>query len=133
MRYTILTLFSLLCLASASFIDNYTPKQPHADNSTYGNIEQMATTHVHLDWTVDFDRKVISGAVTHDLDIIDNTQVLVIDAWNIKVSEVKLLKAGAAHRMRTYGTSVFTTQFEYDEYSLGSLEYKIDTYNELIG
>ena len=55
------------------------------------------------------------------------------DAWNLNVTGVKLLKAGAAQRMKTYGTSVFTTQFEYDMYSLGDLDYKHETYNELIG
>ena len=56
MNQIVITIFTLLCVASASFLDGFTPEHPLADNSTFGNIEQIATTHFHLDWNVDFDR-----------------------------------------------------------------------------
>ena len=73
MKQIFITIFTLLCAASASFLDGFTPEHPLADNSTFSNIEQIATTHFHLDWNVDFDRQVISGVVTHDLEVVDST------------------------------------------------------------
>ena len=34
---------------------DYEPKHPLCDNSTYGNVEEIATSHYHIDWQVDFD------------------------------------------------------------------------------
>ena len=67
-------------------LDSYIPRHPLADNSTYGNIEEIHTTHFHLDWDIDFEKSKIKGTITHDLNIVSNsTRVLQIDAWDIDV------------------------------------------------
>lgn len=38
---------------------------PAADNSTYGNTEQIHTQHLKLDLQVDFDTRQLVGSATH--------------------------------------------------------------------
>ena len=57
-----------------------------------------------MDWAVDFDARVISGTITHDLEVVADTRVLVMDAWDINVYGVKRVKSGAAKRMKEFGT-----------------------------
>ena len=70
-------------------LDDYEPIHPLADNATYGNIEQIHTIHFHLDWEINFHKKQIYGTITHDLDIIGDTRVLQLDAWDIDILAVK--------------------------------------------
>ena len=117
---------------SASWLSDYEPQHPIADNSTYGNIEEIHTTHFHLHWDVDFDRRVIAGTVTHDVEVLAPTRALVLDAWDISVLSVKLASHnGAAKRMRDYGTAVHKTEEEYS--SSHALDFKLETYNDLTG
>ena len=80
MTRLLLVFLSLVFVQSAAAepfsLDDYIPEHPLADNSTYGNIEEIATTHLHLDVTMEFDRRVIDGTVTHDLDVVADTRVL---------------------------------------------------------
>ena len=53
----IATLIVLFCVSSATgtfTLGDYVPEHPHADNSTYGNIDEIATRHFHLFTFVDF-------------------------------------------------------------------------------
>ena len=133
MRQIVLTIYTLLCAVSASWLGDYEPKHPLADNSTYGNIEEIHTKRFHLHWNVDFDRRVIGGTVTHDLRVLEPTRALVLDAWDISVLGVREIQHGAAQRMRGYGTAVHKTEGEYEGNSSGALDYKVETYNSLTG
>lgn len=61
---------------------------PLADNSTYGNTEQIHTTHVHLSLEVDFDQRSLSGVATHNMNVVANTNVVQFDVWDLTVSNV---------------------------------------------
>ena len=37
------------------------------DNTSQANFQHVSTSHLDLDWTIDFDKKIISGSVTHTL------------------------------------------------------------------
>jgi len=50
-----------------------TSYQLNVDNSTYANADHIHTTHFHVDWKVSFDNKVIYGAFTHNLDVLQDT------------------------------------------------------------
>lgn len=41
------------------------------DPTTQSNYLSIATEHVALDWTVDFDQKLIQGSATHTLLVED--------------------------------------------------------------
>ena len=40
---------------------------PDKDPTSQSNYTQIATTHVSLDWTVDFEKRCIHGSATHQL------------------------------------------------------------------
>ena len=48
---------------------------PKVDNSTFGNIEQIHTTHVDFQMTLDFDLSVINGYATHTMAVLETTQI----------------------------------------------------------
>ena len=39
------------------------------DPTTQSNYLDVYTTHISLDWIVDFDKKIISGSATHKLTV----------------------------------------------------------------
>merc|ERR1712176_938691 len=102
MNRLLLTIATLVCTSFTKefSLEDFVPQHPIADNSTYGNIEQIHTTHFHLDLTVNFDERVFSGTVTHDLNVVADTNVLQFDAWDITVHGVNFAASGAARRMR---------------------------------
>jgi leukotriene-A4 hydrolase len=73
-----------------------TSYQLNVDNSTYANADQIHTPHFHVDWKISFDEKVIYGAVTHDLEVLQDTTQLVLDSWLINIESAELLPAGSA-------------------------------------
>jgi leukotriene-A4 hydrolase len=76
---------------------DYVPQHPACDNSTYGNVEELATSHYHIDWNIDFDNSIIKGSVVHDLvAMIDNVAYLQLDIWNIDVTGVFKVDTNAA-------------------------------------
>ena len=115
-------------------LDDFVPEHPLADNSTYGNIEEIHTTHFHLDWDIDFEHSEIRGTITHDLSIVSSCRVLQFDAWDIDVVAVRKVQTGSAQLMKSFGTDVAETRKLYD---LGNaqveLDYRVDTFNALIG
>ena len=43
------------------------------DPTTQSNYLDVYTTHISLDWTIDFNEKVLSGSATHKLAIASST------------------------------------------------------------
>ena len=107
------------------------PEHPVADNSTYGNFEQISSKHVHMNVDVDLDSRVISGTVTHDLDCVADTRVLQFDAWDLTVTSVKLATTGSAKAMRDHGPDArkSTAHLANGE----ELPWHIGEYNAIIG
>ena len=59
---------------------------PLADNSTYGNTEEIHTTHVSLDLSVDFDQRTLNGIASHSMNVIENNTTLAqFDIWNLEI------------------------------------------------
>jgi hypothetical protein len=76
---------------------DYEPTKPLCDNSTYGNVDEIATSHYHVDWQVDFTSSIITGSVIHDLvAMVDDVLYLQLDVWNIQVNAVYKVDTGAA-------------------------------------
>ena len=61
---------------------------PLADNSTYGNTEQIHTTHLNLDLNVDFDTRKLSGVATHTMNVIQATSTVQFDIWDLDINSV---------------------------------------------
>ena len=59
------------------------------DPSSYANINDVQTTHLHLDLTVDFTKKVLSGSVTLDLvAVVSDVSNVILDTRYVDVRSV---------------------------------------------
>ena len=67
---------------------------PLADNSTYGNTNQIHTTHVHLDLFVNFDDRQLMGNATHNMNVIEDTDTIQFDAWDLTFYSVFNVTSG---------------------------------------
>jgi leukotriene-A4 hydrolase len=79
-----------------STLNEFIPTQPHVDNSTFANVDEIRTYHFHLDVNVDFDTKTLSGSNTLDLQALTLTDKLVLDAWKLDISSVELVNWNSA-------------------------------------
>ena len=61
---------------------------PTVADFSYANATQVVTTHLDLDIDVNFDRRVISGTATFDLDHKTNANVAYFDTWALRVLDV---------------------------------------------
>ncbi|KAH7908136.1 hypothetical protein BJ138DRAFT_1208110 [Hygrophoropsis aurantiaca] len=62
-----------------------------ADPTSQSNYVQIATTHVAFDWTIDYDRKIITGSAVHKLLAkTDNVNEVVFDTADLDIEEVKV-------------------------------------------
>ena len=61
---------------------------PLADNSTYGNTEEIHTTHLDLNLTVDFDTTTLSGQALHSMSVLQYTNVVQFDIWDLDIHSV---------------------------------------------
>jgi leukotriene-A4 hydrolase len=56
--------------------------------NTLSNISQVKTTHLHLDWTISFEKKILSGHVVLDLiTLVDNVDKVVLDTSFLDVTK----------------------------------------------
>jgi leukotriene-A4 hydrolase len=67
------------------------------DLSTQANIDEIKTTHVHLNWNVDFENQNLHGNVMLDLQtLVDNVDNVVLDTSYLDIKAVyfgeKILK-----------------------------------------
>ncbi|KAF5377203.1 hypothetical protein D9615_006474 [Tricholomella constricta] len=61
------------------------------DPATQSNYLQIATEHVALDWTLDFDSQLISGSATHHLLVKeDDVKEVIFDTSELDVSDAKV-------------------------------------------
>ncbi len=60
------------------------------DSSSYGNIEEIRTEHLHLNLTVDFTTESFTGYAVHELQALkDGVQGVYFDVVGMTVSSVK--------------------------------------------
>ncbi|CAI2361203.1 unnamed protein product [Moneuplotes crassus] len=79
-----------------SLLTNYSQEiDMHADdaiidNSTNANVHEVATQHLHLNLTLEFDRKVAYGTATHTMKaLVDNLNHIDLDARYLNIGQVK--------------------------------------------
>jgi len=115
-------------LAISTTLAAYTPTayQANVDNSTYANAYEIHTTHFHLDWEVDFTNKQLIGSVTHDLEVLQDTDHVVFDSWLINIISAELLPAQSAKAMMNHGLNKANILGE-------GLAFETDVVNDLIG
>ncbi|EJD04497.1 uncharacterized protein FOMMEDRAFT_107254 [Fomitiporia mediterranea MF3/22] len=61
------------------------------DPTTQSNYLSIATKHVALDWTLDFNQKIISGSATHKLIVIDEAvKEVVFDSGGLDITSAEV-------------------------------------------
>ena len=76
--------------------------QPVADNSTFGNIDQIATSHVHLNLTADFDTSTLDGWAYHTMQVKeDGVTQIQFDSWDLTIDYVLVDFYNADHTIVT--------------------------------
>ncbi|MCH2235247.1 MAG: M1 family metallopeptidase [Crocinitomicaceae bacterium] len=63
-----------------------TDMQPHS----YANLQEVRTTHLHLDLTADFDTQTLSGSVTHSIKNLTESEVMILDVRNLEIQKVEI-------------------------------------------
>lgn len=86
-------------LASASHIaamKELSPQlhKPDFDKTSYSRPKAAITEHIHLDWELDFDAKVLFGSVRLDCrTLVDGTASLLLDTRSLDISEITVKQA----------------------------------------
>lgn len=57
-------------------------------NHTHSNIEDVRTTHLHLDLDVNFDEKKIFGVARHEIEQINSVDEIIFDIDGLKVTKI---------------------------------------------
>lgn len=61
------------------------------DNSTYANIDEVISTHLTLDFSVDFDMKHFSGFVVHKMKVLqDGVNTIFFDMTGLNVNFITI-------------------------------------------
>lgn len=68
-----------------SMTDTSVLMPPAADNSTYGNTDQIRTTSVHMNVTIDFDTRTIDGWAYHTMEVVEATNIVQFDIWDLTI------------------------------------------------
>ncbi|KAG0796134.1 hypothetical protein G6F26_001207 [Rhizopus arrhizus] len=81
------------------------------DLSTLANIDQVKTTHVHLNWNVDFVGQILFGSVVLDLiTLVDQVDKVILDTSYLNIQSVSLeehdLKFTVAERYASLGSAL---------------------------
>ena len=79
------------------------PYQMNVDNSTYANADMIHTTHLHLDWAVDFNKEHLFAGATHDLEVLKETNYVVFDSWLLDIIVCEIVDNNSAKVMRDQG------------------------------
>ncbi|KZT09024.1 metalloprotease [Laetiporus sulphureus 93-53] len=80
---------SITTLPTASYSTISSEMVLDLDPTTQSNYDQIASEHVDLDWTLDFEKSIISGSITHTLAVRkDAVAAVVFDTIALSIDEV---------------------------------------------
>lgn len=66
------------------------PSKPN-DRHTLSNIQDIYSKHIHIDWSIDWDARIISGSVTHELVVdTDGVKEVVLDTSYLDIKHVEV-------------------------------------------
>ncbi|KAI8099339.1 peptidase family M1-domain-containing protein [Halteromyces radiatus] len=81
------------------------------DPSSLSNLTEITTTHLHLNWDISFDKKIIQGYVVLDLKtLVDNVSKVVLDTSYLDIHNVEynnsLIQFSLAERRKALGSAL---------------------------
>uniref|UniRef100_A0A1B0DBY0 Uncharacterized protein n=1 Tax=Phlebotomus papatasi TaxID=29031 RepID=A0A1B0DBY0_PHLPP len=85
------------------------------DPSSYANADEVVTTHVHLDWRVDFARSVIAGSAEISLKIVaSQIDQILLDVSDLKIDSVKNIGSKLTIYLPTMTTGQINLLIDYE-------------------
>ena len=64
---------------------------PHVDVATFANYYEVATEHIHLDWTIDWKKRTFGGSATLTLGVRkEGVKEVKLDAAFLDVEKVEV-------------------------------------------
>ncbi|XP_023336732.1 leukotriene A-4 hydrolase isoform X2 [Eurytemora carolleeae] len=83
------------------------------DPSSYARPDHVKTTHIHLDWDLDFDKKILSGECILSMEKVDNgVSCVLLDCRTISVSSVIYEPTGENLTFKIDGETSFGSRME---------------------
>ena len=64
--------------------------ESRTDKHSFANVDEVNTTHLHLDFIVDFDAKKIKGIATHTIDNKKGIDHIIFDIKDLQIDKVTL-------------------------------------------
>ncbi|KAJ1803087.1 Leucyl aminopeptidase yscIV, partial [Coemansia sp. RSA 2598] len=64
------------------------------DPNSQSNLDEVTTSHVHLDVAVDFDAKVLRGTAALQMQALRATQEVVLDSAHLRIKGAHLIESG---------------------------------------
>ncbi len=65
-------------------------KKEVEDHHSYSNVNDAHSDHLHLNLSVDFDRRQLKGSVTHDISNVTGVEEIIFDTKNLYISKVEV-------------------------------------------
>jgi len=85
----------------------YVPTHPSTDNSTFANTDYVQDYHIQIDWDYVFwGNSTLSGSITHELKVIQDTDFVTFDIWDLTISSVVSTAPGSAKTATKNGHKV---------------------------
>lgn len=93
------------------------------------------TTHYHCDWEVDFENSLLDGAITHDLEVLADTNYLTLDSWDLNIIKVEQLPSNSAKARRDGAPKTLEEEQQSNDGDVivVDLDWEIDEPNPEIG
>ena len=85
----------------------YIPSHPSTDNSTFANTDYVKDTHIQIDWdNVFWNNSTLQGSITHELKVIQDTDYVTFDVWDLTITSVVSTSPGSAKTATKNGHKV---------------------------
>ena len=99
LNFLILVLISSIVVSCGTSDDAPKKKQlaPTKDPHSYSNFEKISTKHLHLDLTVDFETKTVSGVARHRM----NAHTCDTAIFDIKALDIEKVTLGKGNEIGT--------------------------------
>ncbi|GAA5904016.1 hypothetical protein JCM5296_002508 [Sporobolomyces johnsonii] len=79
------------------------PVPPSVDNATQSNFHDIRTTHLSLDWIVDWQQQIIRGSVTHSLTALkDGVDKVIFDSSYLSIKRCFVVAEGGQEEELTF-------------------------------
>ncbi|CAD5205359.1 unnamed protein product [Bursaphelenchus okinawaensis] len=75
----------------------------YGDPSSCANAVDLTVRHIHLDWNVSFEKKLIEGTAFLDLEVLNNTEHINLDSRDLEIVSASLGDASLKHNIENNG------------------------------